>query len=193
MPTQGLVVYFLWRGGGGGGGGAVLLGGHFPEIGSLHSFEYLASFGGGGGGGSYTVVEIYRFYSHRDSLYWGTEQTGVTFEKFLMHFQSFRGLNFQNFPGGACPQIPLANECLCIRPVPPWRGPCRRCTLCRSIVWNGAQKNGSEGRPRWGDTIAKIREAWVRFVYDNTLLFPFSTPHKSIPSSVVISECKSGI
>ena len=33
----------------------------------------------------------------------------------------------------------------------------RRCTSCRLIVWNGAQKN-SEG---WADAIAKIQEAWT--------------------------------
>ena len=75
----------------------------------------------------------------------------------------------------------------------------RRCTLCRLIVWNGAQRNGSEGWARWAEAIAIIREAWtlskriwVRVcLHDDALVFPLSTPRESIPCSVVISECES--
>ena len=32
-----------------------------------------------------------------------------------MQFQQFKGLKFQNFPGGECPQTPQAYECFHVR------------------------------------------------------------------------------
>ena len=39
----------------------------------------------------------------------------VTFSKFLMHFQSFKGLKFPKFSGGACRRNPLAYDWLHVR------------------------------------------------------------------------------
>ena len=78
--------FITCEGGGGGGGGGV-----FAGWGGGVTFQKLAACGGPSLnswhplGGSF-IVEISRLYGHRDGLCCGTDQTGVTFEKFLTHF-----------------------------------------------------------------------------------------------------------
>ena len=54
----------------------------------------------------HTFVFLYeRTHSRRRNAY-----KNVTFSKFLMHFQPFKGLKFHNFSGPACPRTSLAYE-----------------------------------------------------------------------------------
>ena len=55
----------------------------------------------------------------------GTDQTGVKFEKFIMHFQPFKRLKFKKFPWGSMPPNPPSQCTLClpVRPVSPWSSP----------------------------------------------------------------------
>ena len=119
-------------------------------------------------GGSF-IVEISRFHGHHDGLCCGTDQTGVTFEKFLMHFQPFKRLKFQKFPRGSMPPNPPSQQMLVRSSSVPMMRSCRLCTLCRLILWNGAMVANDDQ-----DELTQLLKYEKHELYRNALRAGFS-------------------
>ena len=108
-----------------------------------------------------------------------------------MHSSHLEAQISQNFPRGACLRTPLANECLSVRPVSPWRSATND-SRCSDWLF-GTEHKETVAKDELTQLLKYEKHELYQnpfgsgFVYNDALVYPLSTPRESIPCSVVIT------